>query len=83
MKKGLLIVLLIVSSFFACQTGCKDQFDLKNYVSYYQSNVYVGDYNGIKITAYYGQSEQPYKSDGIKGDPVVEFKDFPTLQKAE
>jgi hypothetical protein len=76
MKKGLLIVLLVISSFFACQTGCKDQFDLKNYVSYYQSNVYVGDYNGIKITAYYGQSEQPYKSDGIKGDllPFLTFK---------
>lgn len=76
MKKGLLSFLLIIFSLFSFQTGCKEEFNLKDYVSYYQSNVYVGDYNGEKITAFYGQAEYPYKSDGIKGDllPFLTFK---------
>lgn len=76
MKKVLLSFLLIVFSLFTVQTGCKEEFNLLDYVSYYQSNVYVGDMNGTKITAYYGQSESPCNLDGIKGDflPFLTFK---------
>lgn len=76
MKKRFIIFSLAFILCFICLSGCKDEFTLKDYVSYYQSNVYEGTCNGIKITAYYGKSENPYKSDGIKGElfPYLTFK---------
>ncbi len=76
MKKSPFLFLLVFCLSFFCVTSCKKEFSLNDYVSYCQTNVYVGEYNGLKITAYYGQAEFPYKSDGIKGNllPYLTFK---------
>ncbi len=65
MKKFILICLCIS---VAALCSCKKEVNYYDYVSELRGNIYLYEDDEITIKIYFGERENPYNSDGIKGE---------------